>query len=371
MITIQKTLQISNPYPFHRQYSVSCEDCLFFDIETTGFQADISNVYLIGCCFFQNNHWQLIQWFADDYISEKNILEEFVKKAKSLSVLLHYNGTGFDLPYLKKKFIQHDIDYDFSNLVSIDLYKKICPYKWLLPFSSLKQKSIEEFLSVPRKDLYSGGDLISAYVSFIKEHFMKLPEENEHLHLLLLHNEEDVSNLILLTQVLSYSHLFETIPHTTYRLVNNILYLTGSTNYPLPHPLFVQMDAVTFTAHDTSFQLEISLIQGELKYFFSNYKEYYYLPEEDTAIHKSVAEFVDKAHRIKAKASNCYTRKAGLFAPQYNGTLEPKFKYAYKDKQSFIEMNSSLMEKEYVRNQYAFSILTYLCQCKTRNIQRK
>ena len=43
--------------------------------------------------------------------------------------------------------------------------------------------------------------------------------------------------------------------------------------------------------------------QDTLKYFYDNYKDYFYLPKEDTAIHKSVATYVDKDFRQKAKTA--------------------------------------------------------------------
>ncbi|MGN1205819.1 MAG: hypothetical protein ACI4SQ_02395, partial [Eubacterium sp.] len=44
-----------------------------------------------------------------------------------------------------------------------------------------------------------------------------------------------------------------------------------------------------------------------------DYQNYYYLPTEDTAIHKSVGIYVEKEFREPAKASNCYLKKKGEF----------------------------------------------------------
>ena len=57
---------------------------------------------------------------------------------------------------------------------------------------------------------------------------------------------------------------------------------------------------------------------GELKTFFKDYKDYYYLPAEDTAIHKSVGEFVDKKARVQATARTAYIKKTGSFLPVYD-----------------------------------------------------
>ena len=63
-------------------------------------------------------------------------------------------------------------------------------------------------------------------------------------------------------------------------------------------------------------ELSIRVYKGTLKYYYPNYKDYYYLIYEDTAIHKSVGEFVDKDARIKATKETCYTKKDGTFLPQ-------------------------------------------------------
>ena len=52
-----------------------------------------------------------------------------------------------------------------------------------------------------------------------------------------------------------------------------------------------------------------------MKYFYANYKDYYYLPGQDLAMHKSIASFVDSSRREQAKAENCYTRKTSSFLP--------------------------------------------------------
>ena len=53
------------------------------------------------------------------------------------------------------------------------------------------------------------------------------------------------------------------------------------------------------------------------KYFYPDYKNYSYLPDEDYAIHKSCAIYVDKAHRVPARPETCYTRKTGEFLPLF------------------------------------------------------
>ena len=78
-----------------------------------------------------------------------------------------------------------------------------------------------------------------------------------------------------------------------------------------------------------------------MKFFFDHPEDYYYLPAEDMAIHKSVATYVDKDFRKKATADNCYTKKDAIFVPQYETLITPFFKESNKDKLTYFELTGS------------------------------
>ena len=103
---------------------------------------------------------------------------------------------------------------------------------------------------------------------------------------------------------------------------------------------------------------------AEMKYFYSNYKDYYYLPQEDIAIHKSVAGFVDKEFRQQALASNCYTRKVSSYLPQWDTLFTPFFKREYKDHDLFFELTDEFKTRREDFNRYAHHILEMIAsQC--------
>lgn len=363
MKTIKKNLSVSLPYQFSISKSIHNCELLFFDIETTGFSPDVSSIYLIGCCYYQNNTWNLIQYFADDYISEKTMLESFLNFAKTYKVMIHFNGNGFDIPYIQKKLSYYNMNFSFDSFLQIDLYKKIFPYRKILGFSNLKQKTLENYLNLPRKDMYSGGDLIDVYVTYMKHKFSHSTELDKDLSKLLLHNEEDVTNLIGLTALLAYSDLFEEKPDScSYQVNENNLSITVHLNNPLPAAFQYRTDGLSLFAENTDVQFTINCKQDELKYFYSNYKDYYYLPKEDMAIHKSVAEFVEKEYRTKAKASNCYTKKTGIFLPQFHGNLTPVFQTAYKGKEHFIELTDKFLSDSQILLEYVSVLLEHLLQ---------
>ena len=54
-------------------------ELVLFDIETTGFAAKTTKLYLIGCCYFDNGFWFIKQWFNDDGESEALIIKDFME----------------------------------------------------------------------------------------------------------------------------------------------------------------------------------------------------------------------------------------------------------------------------------------------------
>ncbi len=100
MITIKHPVDLPDTYPLDRIGPL--KDLLFFDIETTGFSGDTSQLYLIGCTYHDGFGWKLIQWFADSRESERELLTAFFTFMERFKILVHFNGDGFDIPYLLK-----------------------------------------------------------------------------------------------------------------------------------------------------------------------------------------------------------------------------------------------------------------------------
>ncbi|MGN1141195.1 MAG: hypothetical protein ACI4TF_08335, partial [Oliverpabstia sp.] len=99
----------------------------------------------------------------------------------------------------------------------------------------------------------------------------------------------------------------------------------------LPISLHIKNQWYDLQVNTSECLLRIPVYQGTMRYFFPNYKEYYYLPLEDEAIHKSVGTYVDKEHREKAKACNCYKKVSGKFLPEFEPLFQPEFHMEYKD----------------------------------------
>jgi len=362
MITVKNTIDLPDTYPLERLGALT--ELLFFDIETTGFSGDYSNLYLIGCTYYSQGSWRLIQWFADTADAEADVLAAFFEFLDGYRVLVHFNGDGFDIPYLLKRCRAYGLPYDFSGIKSIDIYKKIKPYRNLLNLENLKQKSIERFLGIYREDQYSGGQLIEVYYDYLRTHEQVLYD------MLMLHNAEDLQGMPLILPILNYPDFLESDIRLTGQVLGQqkdifgtpypVLIVTGESDCLLPVPISQENGLVRVEAEGQALRFTIELYDGELKYFYPDYKNYYYLPFEDTAIHKSVGEYVDKDARMKATAKTCYTRKQGLLLPQYEPVWEPAFRREYKDKISYTEYREELFAEPSRFQTYLRQLLTHL-----------
>lgn len=373
MITKQFSLNQTPGYPFDQEYDL--QKLVFFDIETTGFAADMTYLYLIGAAYYQDSTFHLIQWFSEGIEEEALLITSFFKFMKERNVLIHYNGNGFDIPYLLRKCELLGLDYSFDSIISIDIYKRILPYKKIFHLESLKLKSLEKFLNLHRKDTFSGGDLIQVYQSYLgKKHFevlwkhrnsertLPLPTESEQLlGQLLLHNEEDIKGLLLISPILFYADLFEKPIHILQAAVEgDLLRIHYQTTANLPTPISFGNDLAHMAAYETTATLQVRIYEGELKYYYDDYKDYYYLPAEDYAIHKSLATYVDKEFRVKAKPATCYVKKEGVFAPQYETLISPYFKLKHTDKLSFLEVHTDFLLQEETLEQYVKYMMGWL-----------
>jgi len=397
---------ITNPvYPY--SFLQKKEQIAFLDIETTGLSPNASSLYLIGLMRFDaaQNKWHLFQWFADNYQSEKSMIKSFLEALADIQFLYHFNGQTFDIPYLLKKCTRHSIMLsehcskllqDKSGIYSIDLLKKIRPLRHALSLEKCRQTECERFLGLKRTEPFSGADLIPVYSEYMQQKILAPENAKKPEQVLLLHNHDDMEMMLNLCSLLTYEeYLSEAGADRLFNKENiktlktkqtDSKWLTVAFTLPAAVPKEITVYAcypqnlqkaeepkescpfpkATLTFQKQTAQLKLPLYHGTLKFFFPDYKNYYYLPIEDTAIHKSVAAFVDSSYRKKATAATCYTKKEGTFLPNLLAvkkqkkepaeSLPPVFFRQYKDKLAFYELTEELLSdhtfwKEYLKKQ--------------------
>lgn len=347
------------------------QETLFFDIETTGFSPKTSSIYLIGCAFYTKSGWCIRQYFADTPAKEGEIVKAFTSFASTFSHFIHFNGQTFDVPFLQAKCKKHALPA-FALQQQCDIYKSISPYKNLLHLPGCRQRQLEEFIGLHREDPFNGGQLIELYRAYGEEKDERL------LQVLLLHNLEDLSGMLSLYAIMAIPMLFEegcfVIEDIGLAQSQDVsgsertectLRLTSEYALPVPLSCHGQKELLKqcfLAGRGNAVALRIPVLEGELKYFYPDYKNYSYLPEEDEAIHKSVAVYVDKSRRMPATAKNCYTRKSGQFLPWFGAAPEdvPLFQASHQEKQKFILYDETIAQNRDLLSRYVLDLLKAL-----------
>ena len=351
---IQKSSFFSSFETYEDCLNCHSSDWLFFDIETTGFSPGSSFLYLIGVLRKTSEGWKLTQWLGESPQEETAILKEFLDTACHYSCLVHFNGTTFDLPYLKEKAEKAGLSHTLDDMKSLDLYRIFRPLKKLLCLERMNQTSLESFLGIKRRDKMNGKTLIPVCRDFMASGDPRLES------LLLLHNREDVEGMTALLSLSAYLKFTDPERDRSFLKLSAAVRkgetpeLSFSYSPALPQSLSVNLQQ--YGSLELGFRkgvLRAPVFSGELRYFFPDYKNYYYLTLEDQAVHKSIAAYVDKEYRRPATAATCYTRKKGEFLLQPDVLFAPDYRKEYGSKEHYFE----LTEKRF---QTAGSLQLYL-----------
>ena len=351
--------------------NISLEDTLLYDIETTGLNPKSSQLYILGILLFHKENIELIQYFAESVLDEEEILEQFFQLCKTKRVLISFNGEGFDNRFIETMAKSYGKLPLHLNLKQLDLFKLIRKRKKFYGLESCSLKSCERFLGIYREDRCSGGELISVYREYLQD------KDSEKKNMLLLHNREDIQNLPALFSFLAYENIFQGNVHfqraellardeiikkncsnqseSTLEIehleleerqnsrTSEKLCLKFSLPLSIPVPLTLTPKNFLLEIKETSLYLTVPLYQGELCYFFKDYKDYEFIPSEDRVVHKSLAAIYPKEMREKAKASTAYQKMKTSFLPIFQ-EKEKVFKKTYQDKQCFIPFKENTFE---------------------------
>ncbi len=330
------------------------KDCLFFDIETTGLSWRRSHLYLLGAIFYEDSGWILRQWFCQKPGEEAAVLKDFAALLNTRRSLVHFNGSTFDVPYLMHKYTLCQQEQNWEHLAQIDLYRRFLPYKKLLGMEHMRQKDLEARIGLKREDRFSGKELIPLYQQYLTS------ADESLLHLLLLHNKEDLEGMVRLLPLLAIPHLFDgSLLDGTIKAHGTDDTLKLQAGFLRPFPLALTLPAGHYTLETTpkDCRITVPIRKATLKLYYPNYKDYYYLPLEDEALHKSVAIYVDKEHRVRAKADTCYKKVTGRFLPQYETLCTPVFREDWKDPQSWFLYDENFVETPDLPARYMLQLL--------------
>lgn len=322
------------------------ENTLFFDIECTGLSPRKSFIYLIGYASRKGTTVTITQLLAKNEAEEIEIITEFERVMENFDNLLGFNSTRFDESFIVERCRKYNFTTKIKSKHHIDMYLRSTKARCLLDLPNYKQKTIEEFLGLHRDDKYNGGELIPVY-----QHY-SLTGDEEAKQLILLHNYEDVQGMIYITDILAYPELLTTdLRYINHEIDGDKVRFEIEIDLTLPKPINKQRDYGLYIVKDNHIYVTLKLFEGQLCTFLPDFKNYYYLINEDIIIPKAIGESMDKALRRPAKRADCKVKKEGQFLALPEkldiGTLRT-FKPSFESKETYVDVadiNATLLVK--------------------------
>lgn len=219
MEVIQKKIEM----PMHE--NLRHLSSVFLDIETDGL-GHRNKIVIMGLIFYPPNspYGEVYQLFNDDGQSEKDILI----KTKALfeyyntQFIITFNGNAFDLPFINARYKHFNLNYVLSKKLHLDIYRLAQQHKAQLNLEKYTLKHVEAFLGIHRDDTISGKESIILYETYLENKSTKLKA------VILLHNLDDILNMVPLCQLLDYLSTDPLMFHfPVFQVVNQLWYLTS------------------------------------------------------------------------------------------------------------------------------------------------
>lgn len=170
----------------------------YFDLETTGLSPSRCAVILAGLVLPIQDQLVVRQYFANSPEEEPALLSRIRKDLCHLDLIVTFNGTRFDLPFLNTRLSHHGLPAAQCT-GHMDLFRLIRSYSDLRRFlPNLRQKTIENFLGLwsQRTDEIDGAESIRLYRRYLQT-------QDPHLRdIICLHNRDDILQLYRMMPIL-------------------------------------------------------------------------------------------------------------------------------------------------------------------------
>lgn len=308
---------------------------LLLNIETTGLSPRNAFIYMIGMGWKEHHSLQTRCLLADSRMEERRLMESFHDILPGFKRIVTFGGQSFSWRFMTNRWTNYGDDESdlFAGRILEDIQKDITPFKAIFDFADLKKYTVEDFVGFHRHSDISGKDLMAVFAEWERNH-----DEGTRSRIL-AHHRDDMLSLIHLCRLSAYTTFwkgnFKQI--TSWQLENRSCSFSLLLELPVPQPIHYETEHCTITVDNTEAILYVPVYEGQLKYFLPGpVKDYYYLPAEDQAVHRSIACYVDKAHRQRATAATCYTHMDGLFLPTGNRHIHPRFQTDFQSKEYYI-----------------------------------
>ena len=142
------------------------DDLLFLDLETTGLEG--SPLFLIGTLSLEPDGLVVRQYFARHYGEEPATISLFLEQAAARRLLVTFNGSTFDLPYVRLRAAATGVPCSLPQ-AHLDLLH-VCRREWGRRLPDCKLQTLEQHICgrSPRLDDIPGKDIPEAYHEFVR-----------------------------------------------------------------------------------------------------------------------------------------------------------------------------------------------------------
>ena len=236
---------------------------------------------------------RLISWISEQESDEYEMLTALSDALDSIRRIITFNGNAFDLPHLHQKYKAFDLMDPLQGKQYLDLMLRLKPISRFLALPSGKLADFAGFLHLAQPDA-SDEASFRFHPGAEDKHEASTP--NDALYTL------ECMSLLHYADFLDQGARIREVTTDEERVIFRLQYPDG---FP-----------VGFSVHDSGFHLRFSedgtvllssrICNGSIRYYHTDVKNYWYLPLEGYAIHKSAAQYVDKSRREKAVRENCY-----------------------------------------------------------------
>ncbi|OQB43275.1 MAG: hypothetical protein BWY06_00194 [Candidatus Latescibacteria bacterium ADurb.Bin168] len=149
------------------------------DIETCGFTS--APVFMVGILTAGAETLSFHQAFARDYEEEPALLEWTRFRLNNVGLVVTFNGTTFDLPFLRERYRFHRLP-GLPQMRHLDLLP-LCRRVWKGQFPNCRLQTLEErILGFVRKGDIPGVEIADVYHAFVStgnsRHISRVAEHN-------------------------------------------------------------------------------------------------------------------------------------------------------------------------------------------------
>ena len=322
---------------------VNKKQILIYDIDTTSFEAANGCIFLIGVMYYQDEQLKFTQFFSESIEEEAQIIENFFDIAENYNILLSYKGESFDIPFIGKRLYTLKQNALYNRFVSlrsrsVDIANEIMSVKAALGFSSTKLDYLRKKCGQKVPERINGENISKFYVEHIAANklrkLLETTKRAQNCNMIGSYNPKPVLDDLAHIKPDSGDRFLTDILYRNKENIESVVYLMrlarifsirkgrfnvtigiGSFDSSEESDIINNFDTISFfvTADDFKLCIPAATVSLSLKQFYPNYRDYYYFPAEDMAVHKSIAEFAAAGSKKKATAKTAYRNVSGSF----------------------------------------------------------